>query len=52
VAKAAPELTVVRVAAPKVEVEPVVTEVAPQPEVLKEKKEEPGAAPAKAPEKK
>ena len=52
VAKAAPELTVVRVAAPKVEVEPVVAEVAPQPEVLKEKKEEPGAAPAKAPEKK
>jgi large subunit ribosomal protein L25 len=43
------ELTVVRVAAPKVEVEPEPTAEAAQPEVIKEKKEEgaPGGAPAK-----
>ena len=51
VAKAAPDLTVVRVAAPKVEVEPAAgAEAVAQPEVLKEKKEEPAAA--KPPEKK
>ncbi len=44
------DLTVVRVAAPKVEVEPAVTE-ATQPEVLKEKKDE-GAAAAKPADKK
>ncbi|MEA3209239.1 MAG: large subunit ribosomal protein [Chthoniobacter sp.] len=38
------EQTVVRVAAPAVEVEPVAAEVAAQPEVLKEKKEEAPAA--------
>ena len=39
------DLTVVRVAAPKVEVEPVVEAVvAAEPEVIKEKKEEPAAA--------
>ena len=45
------ELTVVRVAAPKVEIEPVATTEAAQPEVLKEKKDDaaakPGAAGAK-----
>jgi large subunit ribosomal protein L25 len=55
-ARADGDLTVVRVAAPKVEVEPVVEAVvAAEPEVIKEKKEEPAptAAPAKpAPEKK
>jgi large subunit ribosomal protein L25 len=52
------ELTVIRVAAPKVEIEPVVVEAAAQPEVLKEKKEEAapaagagGAKPAAAPAK-
>ena len=50
-AKAAPDLTVVRIAAPKVEIEPsAVPDAAGQPEVLKEKKEDPAAA--KAPEKK
>jgi large subunit ribosomal protein L25 len=56
-----PDLTVVRVAAPTVEVEPApAAEAAAGPEVLKEKKEDgaaaaapaKGAAPAKAPEKK
>ncbi len=43
------ELTVVRVAAPKVEVEPVpVAEAAAGPEVLKEKKDDAAAAPAAA----
>ena len=52
VAKAAPDLTVVRVAAPKVEVEPVaVVAATTEPEVIKEKKEDPNAAPAKAGEK-
>jgi large subunit ribosomal protein L25 len=48
-ARADGDLTVVRVAAPKVEVEPVAAEAAAQPEVLKEKKEEakPAAAGAK-----
>ena len=41
------DLTVIRVAAPKVEVEPTAGEAATQPEVLKEKKEE-GAAKADA----
>ena len=45
-ARADGDLTVVRVAAPKVEVEPA-AEVAAQPEVLKEKKEEPAAGDAK-----
>ncbi len=44
--RANPELTVVHVAAPKVEVEPVAAEAAAQPEVLKEKKED-TAAPEK-----
>jgi large subunit ribosomal protein L25 len=44
VAKANPELTVITVSAPRVEAEPVaVAEVATQPEVIKEKKEEPKA---------
>lgn len=43
------DLTVVRIAAPKVEIEPVAV-AATQPEVLKEKKEDPAAA--KPPEKK
>ena len=48
VAKGAPDLTIVRVAAPKVEVEPVAAVVAAaEPEVIKEKKEDPNAAPAK-----
>jgi large subunit ribosomal protein L25 len=59
-AKADGELTVVRVAAPKVEVEPVAAEAAAQPEVLKEKKDDAAkpaagakpAADAKAPAKK
>ena len=38
------DLTVVRVAAPKVEIEPVAAEVAAQPEVLKEKKDDAAAA--------
>lgn len=38
------ELTVFLCAAPKVEAEPVVAEAAAQPEVIKEKKEEPAAA--------
>ena len=50
-ARADGDLTVVRVAAPKVEVEPVATAEAAQPEVLKEKKDDaaakPGAAGAK-----
>ena len=49
-ARADGELTVVRVAAPKVEIEPVATAEAAQPEVLKEKKDDaakPGAAGAK-----
>lgn len=56
-ARADEDLTVVRVAAPKVEVEPVAAEVT-QPEVLKEKKEDAaapaakGAAPAKPADKK
>ncbi|MDQ3624126.1 MAG: 50S ribosomal protein L25 [Verrucomicrobiota bacterium] len=41
-AKADPDLTVVLVAAPRVEAEPVPAIVAAQPEVLKEKKEEAG----------
>ena len=44
------DLTVVRVAAPKVEIEPEPAAVAAQPEVLKEKKDDaakPGAAGAK-----
>ncbi len=41
-AKADPDLTVVLVAAPRVEAEPVTVVVAAQPEVLKEKKEEAG----------
>lgn len=50
-ATAAPDLTVVRVAAPKVEVEAAgAVEAAAQPEVLKEKKDD--AAAAKTPEKK
>ena len=49
-AAAAPDLTVIRVAAPKVEVEPVPgVEAAAQPEVIKEKKDD---AAAKPPEKK
>ena len=53
IARADGALTVVRVAAPKVEVEPVATAEAAEPEVLKEKKEDaaaaakPGAAGAK-----
>lgn len=44
VAKSSPDLTVIAVSAPRVEVEPVpATEAAAQPEVLKEKKEEPKA---------
>ncbi len=43
--RANPELTVVHIAAPKVEVEPAAGEATPQPEVLKEKKED--AAPEK-----
>jgi len=45
------DLTVVRVAAPAVEVEPAPAAEAAQPEVIKEKKEEPGAAGAAAPAK-
>ena len=47
------DLTVIRVAAPKVEIEPVVEAVAPTgPEVLKEKKDAAAAAPAAGAEKK
>ena len=42
------DLTVVRVAAPKVEIEPVATAEAAQPEVLKEKKDDAAAKPAAA----
>ncbi len=53
-ARADGELTVVRVAAPKVEVEPVAAAAAAGPEVIKEKKDDaaaakPGAAPAAKP---
>ena len=52
VARAHADLTVVRVAAPKVEVEPVaVAAAAAEPEVIKEKKEDPNAAPTKGGEK-
>jgi large subunit ribosomal protein L25 len=52
-ARADGDITVVRVAAPKVEAEPVpgAAEVAQQPEVIKEKKEEPAAAKPAAAEK-
>ena len=42
------DLTVVRVAAPKVEIEPVATAEVAQPEVLKEKKDDAAAKPAAA----
>jgi len=50
-ARADGDLTVVRVAAPTVEAEPVAAVEAAEPEVLKEKKEEPAAAGAAAPAK-
>jgi large subunit ribosomal protein L25 len=49
-AKADGELTVVRVAAPKVEVEPTAVATTAEPEVLKEKKEEGAAAGGAKPE--